>query len=137
MLVKPIDTRKTKKAVEEKFEIYNRYLLSIADNNQLILDEKTYEIKLDVNDKKILGKEKEKLQFVQYIISRYNRLCVLDKKIIYFSYMIKEKNNDGFIANNLGFDLNYFYRKKKEAIINMAYTLNAEIYEGETSEIDW
>ena len=44
--------------------------------------------------------------------------------------MIEEKNNDGFIANNLGFDLNYFYRKKKEAIINMAYTLNAEIYEG-------
>ena len=26
--------------------------------------------------------------------------------------MIKEKNNDGFIANNLGFDLNYYYRIK-------------------------
>lgn len=55
MLVKPIDTRKTKKAVEEKFEIYNRYLLSIADNNQLILDEKTYEIKLDINEQKNFG----------------------------------------------------------------------------------
>ena len=136
MLVKPIDTRKTKKAVEEKFEIYNRYLLSIADNNQLILDEKTYEIKLNISDRNISDKEKEKLKYVQYIISRYNRLCVLDRKIIYYSYMTKEKNNDGFNANNLGFDLNYFYRKKREAIINMAYTLNAEIYEGETSEID-
>ena len=100
------------------------------------MDEKTYEIKLNISDRNISDKEKEKLKYVQYIISRYNRLCVLDRKIIYYSYMTKEKNNDGLIANNLGFDLNYFYRKKREAIINMAYTLNAEIYEGETSEID-
>ncbi|HHT38075.1 MAG TPA: hypothetical protein GXZ95_01515 [Mollicutes bacterium] len=136
MLVRPIDIRKTKKLVEKGFKIYNRYLLSIADDDQFLLDEKSFEIKLDISDRNISDKEKEKLQYVQYIISRYNRLCVLDRKIIYYSYMIKEKNNDGFTANNLGFDSNYFYRKKKEAIINMAYALNAEIYEGEISEID-
>ncbi|HPE14375.1 MAG TPA: hypothetical protein PLT65_00860 [Bacilli bacterium] len=136
MMVQPIDRRRTKKLVEDNLKIYNRYLLSIADNNQFSIDEETFEIKLEVNDKNISDKEKEKMQFVQYIISRYNRLCILDKKVIYFSYMIKEKNNDGFIANNLGFDLNYFYRIKKEAIISMAYALNIEVYEGEKSEID-
>ena len=107
--------------------------------NQLIIDENTYEIKLDVDEKNISEKEKEKekLQFIKYVINRYNRLCILDKKIIYFTYMIKEKNNDGFIANKLGFDRNYYYRIKKEAIINMAYALNIEVYEGNKDEIDW
>lgn len=73
---------------------------------------------------------------IKLIIKRYNRLCILDKKIIYLTYMIKEKNNDGFIANNLGFDLNYYYRIKKEAIINMAYALNIEVYEGDYDEND-
>jgi hypothetical protein len=50
--------------------------------------------------------------------------------------MIKEKNNDDFIANKLGFDRNYYYRIKKEAIINMAYALNIEVYEGNKDEID-
>lgn len=136
MLVQPIDRRRTKKLVEENLKIYNRYLLSIADNNQLLINENTYEIRLDVNSESISEKEREKLQFIQYVIARYNRLCILDKKIIYLTYMIKEKNNDGFIANNLGFDLNYYYRIKKEAIINMAYALNIEVYAGDYDEND-
>jgi ArpU family phage transcriptional regulator len=136
MLVQPIDRRQTKKLVEENLKIYNRYLLSIADNNQLLINENTFEIRLDVNSENISEKEREKLQFIQYVITRYNRLCILDKKIIYLTYMIKEKNNDGFIANNLGFDLNYYYRIKKEAIINMAYALNIEVYEGDYDEND-
>ena len=91
MLVRPIDIRKTKKLVEKGFKIYNRYLLSIADDDQFLLDEKSFEIKLDISDRNISDKEKEKLQYVQYIISRYNRLCVLDRKIIYYSYMIKKE----------------------------------------------
>ncbi len=138
MLVLPVDRRRTKKLVEDNLKLFNRYLLSIVDNNQLIIDENTYEIKLDVDEKNISEKEKEeeKLQFIKYVINRYNRLCILDKKIIYFTYMIKEKNNDGFIANKLGFDRNYYYRIKKEAIINMAYALNIEVYEGNKDEID-
>lgn len=136
MLVQPIDRRKTKKLVEDNLKIYNRYLLSIANNNQLIIDENTFEIRLEVSDRNISEKERDKLQFIQHVITRYNRLCILDKKIIYFTYMIKEKNNDGFIANELGFDLNYYYRIKKEAIINMAYALNIEVYEGDNNEND-
>ena len=134
MLAQPIDRRRTKKLVEDNLKLYNRYLLSIVDNNQLIIDENTYEIILDVDESNI--SKKEKLQFIKYVINRYNRLCILDKKIIYFTYMIKEKNNDGFIANKLGFDRNYYYRIKKEAIINMAYALNIEVYEGNKDEID-
>ncbi len=136
MLVQPIDRRRTKKLVEENLKIYNRYLLSIADNNQLLINENSFEIRLDVHGENISEKEREKLQFIQYVITRYNRLCILDKKIIYLTYMIKEKNNDGFIANDLGFDLNYYYRIKKEAIINMAYALNIEVYEGDNDEND-
>jgi ArpU family phage transcriptional regulator len=134
MLAQPIDRRRTKKLVEDNLKLYNRYLLSIVDNNQLIIDENTYEIILDVDESNI--SKKEKLQFIKYVINRYNRLCILDKKIIYFTYMIKEKNNDDFIANKLGFDRNYYYRIKKEAIINMAYALNIEVYEGNKDEID-
>lgn len=36
----------------------------------------------------------------------------------------------------LGFDLNYYYRIKKEAIINMAYALNIEVYAGDYDEND-
>ena len=100
MLAQPIDRRRTKKLVEDNLKLYNRYLLSIVDNNQLIIDENTYEIILDVDESNI--SKKEKLQFIKYVINRYNRLCILDKKIIYFTYMIKEKNNDDFIANKLG-----------------------------------
>jgi ArpU family phage transcriptional regulator len=136
MLVLPIDRRRTRKLVEENLKIYNRYLLSIADDNQLIIDENTFEIELDIDDKNIFEREKEKIQFIRHVITRYNRLCTLDRKIIYFTYMIKEKNNDSFIANKLGFDLNYYYRIKKEAIINTAYALNIEVYEGEKDEND-
>ena len=83
MLVQPIDRRQTKKLVEENLKIYNRYLLSIADNNQLLINENTFEIRLDVNSENISEKEREKLQFIQYVITRYNRLCILDKNYIF------------------------------------------------------
>jgi hypothetical protein len=87
MLVLPIDRRRTRKLVEENLKIYNRYLLSIADDNQLIIDENTFEIELDIDDKNIFEREKEKIQFIRHVITRYNRLCTLDRKIIYFTYM--------------------------------------------------
>jgi len=136
-MVQPIDGRRTKKLVERNLKLYNCYVLSTIDDNQLITNDNTFEIRLDVNDEIFTEKEREKLQFIQYIMKRYNRLRILDKKIIYFTYMIKEKVNDGYIANVLGFDLNYYYRIKKIAIINMAYALNVEVYEGDSNENDW
>ncbi len=135
-MVQPIDGRRTKKLVERNLKLYNCYVLSTIDDNQLITNDNTFEIRLDVNDEIFTEKEREKLQFIQYIMKRYNRLRILDKKIIYFTYMIKEKVNDGYIANVLGFDLNYYYRIKKIAIINMAYALNVEVYEGDSNEND-
>lgn len=136
MLVLSVDKRKTKKLVEENLKIYSYYLLSVVDNDELIINKNTFEISLDINDKKTSIKEENKLEFIKHIINRYNRLCIIQKKIIYFTYMIKEKNNDSLIANELGFDLNYYYRIKKEAIISMAYALNIEVYEGEEDEVD-
>jgi ArpU family phage transcriptional regulator len=136
VLALSVDKRKTKKLVEENLKIYSYYLLSVVDNDELIINKNTFEISLDINDKKISIKEENKLGFIKYIINRYNRLCIIQKKIIYFTYMIKEKNNDSLIANELGFDLNYYYRIKKEAIISMAYALNIEVYEGEEDEVD-
>jgi ArpU family phage transcriptional regulator len=126
-----IDTIRTKKLIEEKFKIYNYYLLSVVNDKELIVDKNTFEIKLDISKKSSSKKEIKKLQFIEYIINRYNRLSIMNRKIIYFTYMGKEKKNDGFIANELGFDLNYYYRKKREAIISIAYALNIEVYEGE------
>ena len=100
MLVLPIDRRRTRKLVEENLKIYNHYLLSIADDDQLIIDESAFEIKLDIDEKNIFGRDKEKLQFMRHLINRYNRLCTLDKEIIYFTYMIKEKNNDSSLLIN-------------------------------------
>lgn len=128
-----IDTRSTKKLIEEKFKIYNYYLLSVVNDKELIVDKNTFEIKLDISKKDISKVEMKKLQFIEYIINRYNRLSIMNKKIIYYTYMGKEKKNDGFIANELGFDLNYYYRIKREAIISMAYALNIEIYEENTN----
>lgn len=129
-----IDKAKTKKAVEREMMLYSYYLLSVADNDQIKLDKETFVVRLDIDDKILTTKEIRKLKFIQHIIDRYNRLSLIDKKIIYYTYMNKEKINDGIIANEINFNLNYFYRIKKEAITKMAYALNAEVLEGEENE---
>jgi ArpU family phage transcriptional regulator len=136
MVVLSINKRRTKKLVEGNLKIFNYYLLSTADDKELIIDRNTFEVKLEIDRESISKREMEKLKFIDYVINRYNRLCTLDRKIIYYTYIIKEKCNDSFIANELGFDLNYYYRIKKGAIVSMAYALNVEVYEGDKDEND-
>lgn len=139
MLTLDIDKAKTRKKVEEFLKLYSYCLLSVIDDEQLIINRDDFQISINIDMKQdvLSDIDEEKKKFIEYIINRYNRLCTTHRKIIYLTYMIKDKQNDSIIANELGFALNSYYKIKKEAIIRMAYALNIEVYEGDKDEINW
>ena len=84
----------------------------------------------DINNEYIrLSSEeiKDRVKYINYVRFSYNKLNCCERKIIYWTYLDKEKNyDDSYIANNLGFSLGYYYIKKKETLITFAYSLGVE-----------
>lgn len=112
---------------------YDYFILSIC-NDFLIDGEYNYKILniKDIDNHLINLSEKEivkRLEYINYVRSAYNRLSILEKKIIFWTYL--DKNNsydDCYIANELGFSLGYYYVKKKETLKRFAYALGIEVF---------
>lgn len=112
---------------------YDYFILSIC--NDLLIDEE-YNYKIlsinDIDNNLINLNEKEivkRLEYINYVRSAYNRLSILEKKIIFWTYLDKNNNyDDCYIANELGFSLGYYYVKKKETLIRYAYALGIGVF---------
>ena len=124
---------KTKKNVEKIISQYIYYSLSVdisstsRINEDFLLDK----LKCDDNSNKYMNidmeKKKSRIDFINYVRFSFNKLTTEERKIIYWTYLDRENNyDDRFIANVLGFSLGYYYIKKKETLIDFAYSLGVE-----------
>lgn len=123
----------TKKNVEETISKYIYYNLSIDSGSDFkISDNFVYKM---INDEDIctdyvklsVEERKKRIEFINYVRFSFNKLNTEERKIVYWTYLDKEKNyDDSYIANNLGFSLGYYYIKKKDALIMFAYSLGVE-----------
>ncbi len=124
---------KTKNNVKELINKYNYYSLSVDSKSDSKINDDFLLEQLDSyqNDNIYLKKDdcelKDRVVFINFVRSSFNRLTTEERKIIYWTYFDKEDNyDDRFIANNLGFSLGYYYIKKKETLIRFAYSLGIE-----------
>lgn len=128
-----ISWTKTKKNVEEIITKYVYYILSVDDSSSNSASEnfllENMEFKRPDNPyyKIEMDELKERIEFINYFRTAFNRLTTDERKIIYWTYIDKENNyDDRYIANNLGFSLGYYYIKKKETLIRFSYCLGVE-----------
>ncbi len=125
---------KTKNKVLEILKIYNYYALSLIGENQLEFN-RDYSIKLKIIENKhlIIGVEeqlKRKL-LLEHVVNSYNKLNIIEKEIIYRTYLSEKQVNDDIIANGLGFSVKYYYKIKKQTIIKLAFALGVEVLKGD------
>ena len=124
----------TKKNVEEVITKYDRYCLSICNNSNNKADEnylfnliEECEVEEDLYPNISKEEIEKRIRYINYVRNAYNKLSVMERKIIYWAYLDKEnKRDDRYISNKLNFSLGYYYTKKKEAIIRFAYSLGVE-----------
>ena len=128
-----ISWTKTKKNVENTITKYIYYSLSVDSASTSNIKEDFLLEHLDISniDSTYIKLEKDeckkRLDFINYVRFSFNKLTTEERKIIYWTYLDKENNyDDRFIANNLGFSLGYYYKKKKETLIRFAYSLGIE-----------
>ena len=128
-----ISWTKTKKNVEQIISQYIYYSLSVDNSSSSNIGDSYFLDALDFNsvDKTYIKisqeEQKRRIDFVNYVRFSFNKLTTEERKIIYWTYLDKENNyDDRFIANNLGFSLEYYYIKKKETLIRFAYSLGVE-----------
>ena len=123
----------TKKNVEDTISKYIYYNLSIDSGSDFKISE-DFVYKM-INDEDIsteyvklsTEERKKRIEFINYVRFSFNKLNTEERKIVYWTYLDKEKNyDDSYIANNLGFSLGYYYIKKKDALIMFAYSLGVE-----------
>ncbi len=124
---------KTKKNVENIISKYVYYSLSVDSNStsnisdSFTLERIQYDQKFSSYLKLSADEIKKRIDFINYVRISFNKLTTEERKIIYWTYLDKENNyDDRFIANNLGFSLGYYYIKKKETLIRLAYSLGVE-----------
>lgn len=128
-----ISWAKTKKNVEEIITKYVYYILSVDDSSSnsasdnFLLENMEFKKPDNPYYKVEIDELKERIEFINYFRTAFNRLTTDERKIIYWTYIDKENNyDDRYIANNLGFSLGYYYIKKKEALIRFSYCLGVE-----------
>lgn len=123
---------KTKKNVINTLTKYVYYSLSVDSNStsQIGDDYILEELNADYDNpySNVSDNEKKKrIDFINYVRVSFNKLTCDERKIVYWTYLDKEKNyDDRFIANSLGFSIGYYYIKKKETLIRFAYSLGVE-----------
>ncbi len=124
---------KTKKNVKELIDKYIYYSLSVDNkaaskiNDDFLLEQLNSYESDNIYIKRDNQELKNRVVFINYVRSSFNKLTTEERKIIYWTYFDKEDNyDDRFIANNLGFSLGYYYIKKKETLIRFAYSLGIE-----------
>ncbi len=128
-----ISWTKTKKNVEEIITKYVYYILSVDDSSSnsasdnFLLENMEFKRPDNPYYKIEIDELKERIEFINYFRTAFNRLTTDERKIIYWTYIDKENNyDDRYIANNLGFSLGYYYIKKKETLIRFSYCLGVE-----------
>ena len=128
-----ISWTKTKKNVEEIITKYVYYILSVDDSSSnsasdnFLLENMEFKKPDNPYYKIEIDELKERIEFINYFRTAFNRLTTDERKIIYWTYIDKENNyDDRYIANNLGFSLGYYYIKKKETLIRFSYCLGVE-----------
>lgn len=128
-----ISWAKTKKNVEEIITKYVYYILSVDDSasnsasDNFLLENMEFKKPDNPYYKIEIDELKERIEFINYFRTAFNRLTTDERKIIYWTYIDKENNyDDRYIANNLGFSLGYYYIKKKETLIRFSYCLGVE-----------
>lgn len=128
-----ISWTKTKKNVEEIITKYVYYILSVDDSSSnsasdnFLLENMEFKKPDNPYYKIEMDELKERIEFINYFRTAFNRLTTDERKIIYWTYIDKENNyDDRYIANNLGFSLGYYYIKKKETLIRFSYCLGVE-----------
>lgn len=128
-----ISWAKTKKNVEEIITKYAYYILSVDDSasnsasDNFLLENMEFKKPDNPYYKIEIDELKERIEFINYFRTAFNRLTTDERKIIYWTYIDKENNyDDRYIANNLGFSLGYYYIKKKETLIRFSYCLGVE-----------
>ena len=128
-----ISWTKTKKNVEEIITKYVYYILSVDDSSSnsasdnFLLENMEFKKPDNPYYKIEMDELKERIEFINYFRTAFNRLTTDERKIIYWTYIDKENNyDDRYIANNLGFSLGYYYIKKKETLIRFSYCLGGE-----------
>lgn len=123
----------TKKNVEKYIKKYINYCLLIDINSTSKISKEFFLEELNSNNRNCyinLTEEEvnKRIDFINAFRMAYNKLTSEERKVIYWTYLDKEHNyDDGFISNELGFSLGYFYIKKKDTIIRLAYALGVEV----------
>lgn len=125
---------KTKYKVVEVLKTYNYYALSLIGEKELEINQ-DYKMKIKIVKNETFNirtkKHLKRKALLNHVIESYNKLKVIDRKIIYYTYFSESKVNDDIIANTLGFSVKYYYKLKKEAIIKLAFALGVEVLRGD------
>jgi ArpU family phage transcriptional regulator len=123
---------KIRKWVEGELKKFDYYLLSIVSIDNYFVEKDCtlkyiYEDELSF-DYIILSKEtiSERIRYINYVISAFNKLSEDERIIIYCLYICKEKTNSESICEKMNISLSKYFRDKKEAITRMAYALGIE-----------
>ena len=121
-----------RKWVEEEIKKFDYYLLSITNIDKFFIeinctikyiDEEKLDLEYIVLSKKTIS---ERINYINYVVSAFNKLSKDERIIIYYAYMCKEKLTSEFMCEKMNISLSKYFRDKKEAIIRMAYALGME-----------
>ncbi|MGD6894305.1 ArpU family phage packaging/lysis transcriptional regulator [Bacillus infantis] len=137
-LLPEIDRVKTKEAVEAAFEKYRFYLLTVPQE-KLPKVTATYSlipyagtnIFNSSTENAVINKvdfERERKQYLEWIICGVNRLTKIEREIIYKRYLEDEEVFDYEIYNNIGYSERRYYRLKARIFYKLAFLLKIEIY---------
>ncbi|MGM7683528.1 ArpU family phage packaging/lysis transcriptional regulator [Cytobacillus sp. Hm23] len=133
-----IDAAATKDKVEEAFEKYRRFILSVPEeylpkvtaSYSLVPPSQTNEFHSSTEDAAIskVDFEIEKDEHITKVQRAVNRLSYQERAVIIKSCMTEEDVCDYVVFNEIGLSERTFYRIKKRAYYKLALALRIEVY---------
>jgi ArpU family phage transcriptional regulator len=133
-----IDTKETQKKVEEVFEMYRMYLLTIPEDKlpkitasySLIPPSNTNAFHSSTEDAAIdrVDFERERDEYIEKIRKAVNRLTFREREAVIKKYFGEEELYDYEVYNQLGMGETYYHQKFKPKIFNkLAFILRIEV----------
>ncbi|EJR67746.1 ArpU family phage packaging/lysis transcriptional regulator [Bacillus cereus] len=133
-----VDTKKTKKAVEEVLESYREYLNTLPSNlmpkvTTMFLEVPptfTNQFHSSTEDIAIerIELEQQRKEYMDWVHQAVNTLKPDERYIIFKSYMEEEIESDLNIWLELGVGKTKYYKLKGSALLRLAFNLKVEVY---------
>lgn len=141
-----VDEKETKKAVEEVFEEYRRYLATmsldllpkVTPSYSIVPPCVTNEFNSSTENVAIerIEYERTREKFMRWIHRAVNRLPNTERKIVIMFYMNEEMGYDPDIREEIGIGKTKYYQLKGKAILRLAFSLKKEVFKHDTECVE-